>query len=104
MLPVAPSADSPVLSRCWDWPLPESVKNHAALSDLSYNTVHWQRDVLANVRSKEEFMAFKLDKPSVFRIYIPHHSLLDVDLYLYDGTPVQAPSLETNSSSHETNC
>lgn len=87
LLPVTPSADSPVLSRCWDWPLPESVNNIAGLSVLSDSTMHWQRDVLANVRSKEEYMAFNLDTPSVFRIYIPHHTLLDVDLYLYDGTP-----------------
>jgi hypothetical protein len=92
LLPVAPTADSPALSRCWDWPLPADVNGLTGLSNFSANMLHWQRDVLANVRTKEETMAFVLETPSVFRIYVPYHTLLDVDLYLYDGTPVR-PSL-----------
>jgi len=34
-------------------------------------------------------MSFHLNAKSVFRFYVPQHNILDVDLYLYSGTPVR---------------
>lgn len=36
-------------------------------------------------------MSFQLDEDSIFRFYVPHHDILDVDLYIYRGTPVLHP-------------
>lgn len=49
LLPVSPK-DSPSLSRCLDWPLPQNLTGLAGISTFSAKSMHWQRDVLANVQ------------------------------------------------------
>lgn len=50
LLPQVPPADAPLTTQCLDWPLPLNVTGITGISTFSDYSVHWQRDVLANVQ------------------------------------------------------
>lgn len=50
LLPVTPSPDAPATALCPGWPLPQNVTGLTGISSFSDKSMHWQRDVLANVQ------------------------------------------------------
>lgn len=73
-------------SGCPDYPLPTTLSTLSGISVFSNQTAHFQRRALANVKAKSEYVDFTLSVPSVFRIFVAHNDLLDIDVILYPGT------------------
>jgi hypothetical protein len=56
------------------------------LSDATLQRFHDQRNVLVDVVDKMDASTFVLTQTSVFSLYVPVHSSVDVDIYLTNAT------------------
>lgn len=65
--------------------LPSTFDYVPYLSNLTGNTLHFARQVLIDVVNRADVATFTLAVPSVVRIYIPRHDIVDVDVFLYRG-------------------
>jgi hypothetical protein len=82
--------DKEMLLGCEDSFLPATWNSDGFLSSLSGNSLHLQYSVLANVKKRVERVVFTISERSIFRVYIPPHPTIDVDIRLLKGSP-QSP-------------
>jgi hypothetical protein len=83
----------PLLLSCPDQYFPTVFNSPAFISALSGNSMDFDRYVLADVTAKYDAVTFTVATDSMFRVYIPVHPVLDVDVMLYRGTTLIASQL-----------
>eukprot|EP01087_Luapelamoeba_hula_P002906 TRINITY_DN1271_c0_g1_i3.p1 TRINITY_DN1271_c0_g1~~TRINITY_DN1271_c0_g1_i3.p1 ORF type:complete len:3009 (-),score=261.11 TRINITY_DN1271_c0_g1_i3:1901-10927(-) len=93
MIAVAPATTSTIAALsstaytgCHDYPLPSSFNSVSALSLYSGGQYHFQRSIIADVQTKSTWVDFHVNVTSVFRVFVPYHPFIDVDLVVYRGT------------------
>jgi hypothetical protein len=74
------------LLRCTESIVPPAFDNVVYLSPRTGGAMHVARYVLADTTRYSDFTDFTLTRPSLFRLRVPRHDELDIDLVLYYGS------------------
>eukprot|EP00727_Mastigamoeba_balamuthi_P010232 m51a1_g5831 hypothetical protein (3543) ;mRNA; r:256928-268386 len=89
----AAAVDPALYATCAGVPLARSLNGPAGIHALSGQRVHVFRRVLANIAARRDDTEFTVTAASLYRIYIPAISYLDVDVWLRRGTVAQPGAL-----------
>jgi hypothetical protein len=83
---VAVDDQTVALLRCTDSIVPPAFDNVIYMSPRQGKTMHISRFVLADTTRRSDFTDFTLTEAAIFRLRVPRHDELDVDLVLYSGS------------------
>jgi hypothetical protein len=61
------------------------------LAQRTGDAFHMTRHVLGDPLRRSEVTTFVVTKRSIFRLRLPNHELLDVDMSLFNGTLITRP-------------
>ena len=78
--------DKEVLLGCEDEVLPFSWNTEGFLTPLTGYQLHIQENILVDSSVFKEIVDFQLNTESIFRVYIPPHPYLDIDIRLSHGS------------------
>lgn len=80
----SPETEDPeAFELCESFGFPDSFNQPAYLSPLSGFAMHFSQQFLIDVETARSVVPFRIDEPSLFRVYVPPHPEVDVDLYLF---------------------